>query len=432
MREPPSQTLMWTFIFAVALKVLGVLIAMMTAYVTTRTWAYERWWMALVSGLFLLGYLSIWRQVQGRFSAEIAHWHLIGGLFMAIMMHQVDLYQSVHVPIELWLENPQFTALMGWSEQDANNVHALGALFTIVPVVLASWQYGLVGMLPALMLAGSLYVGAPLVVPQPTFNWWFYAVRGFVLLGVTLILATVVMMLAEAQRRKQRELAEANVKLAEQAVLMEQLATSRERNRLARELHDTLAHSLSGTAVQLQAVGTLMQVDVAAASAELRSAQSQIKAGLTEARRAISALRASPLEELGLVEAIRQRANIISERSGIPITTTMDSPPSLSQVVAQTLYRIVDEALVNAEKYSQASHIDIMLRVVGGGVVLTIADDGVGFEQGAVSDFGELRDTEKYGLRGMHERAQLIDGELNIASVLGHGTTIQLRVEHVN
>ena len=394
---------------------------MITAYVTTGTWAADRWWMALSTGLILVALLMPWsRLVAAEQRPRFVDRQIVVALIFALCAHHIDLIQSSWVPYGDLATNDQFQARLGWTNQQINNVHSLGSLFTMVPVVLASWRFGIKGMFGSLGLAGLLYVSVPLVLPPDAFNWWFYAVRGFVLLGVTLILSFVVGTLASSQRRKQRELATLNQQLAQQAAMMDQLATSRERNRLARELHDTLAHSLSGTAVQLQAVGTLMKVDTGAASAELKNAQQQIKSGLSEARRAIAALRSSSLEELGLAEALTQRAANLAERIGIPVTTTIDPLPTIPPLTEQTLYRVADEALVNAEKYAQAKQIALTLTHKNGMLRLSIEDDGVGFDVNAVDS------AESFGILGLHERAALIQANLAIDSKVGQGTHIEL------
>ena len=427
MDRKPTAAWIITFIVAAALKVLGILVAMTTAQLTSGTWGFDRWAMGLATGLLLLILLFPWYR---RFnSLRAVHVQVILALSFAIASQYVDVIYSSHVAFDPLAQNDRFNLVLGWSLDQINNVHALGILFTMVPIVLASWHYGVWGMLASLGLNGLLYMSLPLFVPADAFNWWFYAVRGFVLLGTTLILAFVVGTLASQQRKREQQLAAANAKLAEQAAVMEQLATSRERNRLARELHDTLAHSLSGTAVQLQAVKTLMKVDVAAASAELTTAQNQIKSGLAEARRSIAALRASPLEELGLANALHERATALAERAGITINCTIDPLPPLPPLTEQTIYRIADEALVNAEKHAQADKIALRLGKENGekgkeNIILTVTDNGIGFDTATPTPSGH------FGLIGMTERAMLVNATLTITSELQSGTTITLTIPH--
>ncbi|MEL7234142.1 MAG: histidine kinase, partial [Chloroflexota bacterium] len=112
--------------------------------------------------------------------------------------------------------------------------------------------------------------------------------------------------LVEAQRQHRRELMEARSKVANYAAMVENLAITRERNRMAREMHDTLAHTLSATSVQLEAVNSLWDADEQKAQSMLQRALGTTRNGLTETRRALQDMRASPLEELGLVLAIKE------------------------------------------------------------------------------------------------------------------------------
>ena len=92
-------------------------------------------------------------------------------------------------------------------------------MFIIVPVILATWQYRFKGMVSSLLLAGVSFTGAAFLMPLDAFNWYFYSIRGFVLLGVCLIVGLVTWMLAEGMRNEQAKLGEANKKLAEQALI---------------------------------------------------------------------------------------------------------------------------------------------------------------------------------------------------------------------
>jgi signal transduction histidine kinase len=187
-------------------------------------------------------------------------------------------------------------------------------------------------------------------------------------------------------------------------------------------LHDTLAHALSGTAVQLQAVGTLLKVKPEVAADELKKAQAQIKAGLVESRRAIGALRASPLEELGLVPALIQRAESFAENAGISLHHQLDPLPKLPPLTEQTIYRIADEALLNVERHARASEVVVNLWENAGNLTLIIKDNGVGFAQN-----GKLPDGH-FGVMGMKERAKLIGGVLAVESGENAGTTVTFQL----
>lgn len=429
MHHSPPPLLLNTFRVAAGLKLVGVFVALLTGYLLVEMWMVRKWAASLVWGTGLLLLLLPWPRLFPRREALLMHVQLITAVALAITSPYLELIQSAWAPFAPLMRSPLFIERLNWSAEQINSIHALGLLFVMVPVVLASWQYGIKGMWASQAWAGLGYLATPYLLPADAFTWGIYAVRGFVLLGTTLIIAFIVSTLATAQRREQTavaaantQLAAANQKLGQQTAVLEQLAISQERNRLARELHDTLAHSLSGTAVQLQAVSTLLKVDPAAAAGELSAAQRQIKIGLEESRRAIAALRASPLETLGLAEAMRQRCLSLSGRSGIPIHCRITSPlPPLPPLAEQAIYRIMDEALLNAEKHAQASEIGVYLGQEGPApVCLQVWDNGVGFDVERVTGHG------RFGLLGMRERAQLIGSHLHIESRPESGTRIQL------
>ncbi len=431
MNHSPPPLLLNTFRVAAGLKLVGVIVALVSGYLLVEQVMWEKWMDSLVLGTALLLLLLPWPHLFREREMKLLHVQLITAVFLAITSPYLELIQSTHVPSEPLMSLPLFLERLDWTVEQINSVHALGLLFVMVPVVLASWQYSFVGMWASLALAGFCYLLTPFLLPADAFTWGLYAVRGFVLMGTTLIIAFIVSTLATAQRREQTavfkantQLAAANRKLAQQTAVMEQLAISQERDRLARELHDTLAHTLSGTAVQLQAVGTLLKIDPEAAADELVAAQQQIKFGLDESRRAIAALRATPLEELGLAEALRQRCHNLSERSGIPIHCQIEEMPLLPPLTEQTIYRVADEALLNAEKYAQATVISVRCSVFSKQVVLQVEDDGIGFIVESVMGNG------RFGLIGMTERADLINADLQIESEPGNGTSIKMVVDY--
>ena len=431
MKHTPPPLLLNTFRVAACLKLLGVFVALFSGYLLVGVVMVEKWLASLILGITLLLLLLPWPKRFPQQESKLVHVQLITAVILAIISPYLEMIQSAWSPFEPLMSLPLFMERLDWSVEQINSIHALGLLFVMVPVVLGSWQYSFRGMWACMGLAGSCYLAMPFLLPEDAFTWGLYAVRGFVLLGTTLIIAFIVSTLATAQRREQtavsqanNKLADANRKLAQQTAVLEQLTISQERNRMARELHDTLAHSLSGTAIQLQAVGTLLNVNPDAAAVELAEAQQQIKSGLDESRRAIAALRATPLEELGLAEALHQRCHNLAERNGLHSNCQINDVPGLPPLTEQSIYRIADEALLNIEKYAQASEICIQLSVVSEQIVLEVRDDGVGF------DVEKVQENGRFGIIGMHERAELIDGQLQIESELSKGTTVKMVVAY--
>jgi len=298
----------------------------------------------------------------------------------------------------------------------------------VVPLVIIAWQYDLRSVV--LFSIGTALLDLPLALwtANPSDAELFYIVPTLALRTVTfLVVGYMVTRIMSTQRQQRHSLTEANVKLAHYAATLEQLTTSRERNRLARELHDTLAHTLSAVAVQLEAVSALWEPDPAQARAMLDRSLAATRTGLTETRRALQALRATPLEDLGLALAIRQLADSVAERSRL--TVDVQTPARLDDLppdVEQCVYRVAQEALENAAQHAQARHVDVQLALAeepeGRRLTLTVADDGAGFDPADVDNGYHL------GLKGMRERAEMVGGTLEAESAPGQGTTVRLIV----
>ncbi|MCU0491997.1 MAG: sensor histidine kinase [Chloroflexaceae bacterium] len=295
-------------------------------------------------------------------------------------------------------------------------------LWLIPPLLLIAMQYGLRAVLGFTLLTTLLPPLLAIVVDDRG-SLFAYASHALLRCMLFLLVGFFVARIGAAQRAGRQELAVKNAQLAQYAAAQEELATSRERTRLARELHDTLAHTLSAVNIQLKALEVQLESEPAAARATLRQTQELTRTGLNEARRALHALRARPIEELGLVEALRRQAELIAGRAGFQLQ--FSAPPQLSGQkleLEQQLYRIAEEALNNVARHARARHVHVALQQHNGTLHLTIADDGVGFEVAHAHSNGH------YGLNGMHERAQLIGGKLAVESEPGQGTRVTLTI----
>ena len=168
--------------------------------------------------------------------------------------------------------------------------------------------------------------------------------------------------LMTGQRKQRQAMKEANRKLTHHAATLEQLTTTRERNRLARELHDTLAHTLSAVAVQLEAANVLWSTKPEQAHARLQKSIEVTRSGLTETRRVLQDLRASPLEDLGLALAVRNLAESTASRSGLKLDLHIaDRLGSVPPDIEQAVYRIAQEALVNVISHANARNLTVQL-----------------------------------------------------------------------
>jgi signal transduction histidine kinase len=239
-----------------------------------------------------------------------------------------------------------------------------------------------------------------------------------------LLLGYVVTRLVDAQRQQRRALAEANQKLINHAATLEQLTITRERVRLSRELHDTLAHTLSALTVQIEAILTRQASLPVKVRQILEKMQEITRSGLDETRRALSALRASPLEEMGLAAALRVLVEDFAERNRLTLEASFpDHIDDLPSEVEQCYYRVAQEALENVARHANAQRLTVTLEQKMGVLSLRIRDDGSGFL------LAEKMEEEHLGLKGMEERASLVGAELTILSQPGWGTTVDLRYE---
>ncbi|MDH3190706.1 MAG: histidine kinase, partial [Acidimicrobiia bacterium] len=228
----------------------------------------------------------------------------------------------------------------GLSPNEALADYWLPFFLLFVPFILTAWQYRYRWIL-VFTVASTV---ADLVVIGTVFRGYDVdlAVLGALILARAFLFAFIGLFVSKLVARQR----EAHLALMNHASTLEQLATGRERNRLARELHDTLAHSMTATAIQLEAVQALWEEDPEQARQLLDRALSGTRTGLAEARRAIEDLRASPLEEHGLAGAIEWLAEDLSAISGIEIVTSIDGQTKhVGETLEQATYRIVDESL---------------------------------------------------------------------------------------
>jgi signal transduction histidine kinase len=224
--------------------------------------------------------------------------------------------------------------------------------------------------------------------------------------------------LALAQRAA---LAIENARLYEQA---RQVATLEERQRLARELHDSVTQALYGVTLYAEAAARLLSSgEVGLAADHLRELRDTAQEALREMRLLIFELRPPVLRTQGLAAALQARLEAVEGRAGLETEFKVEGEGRLPLEIEEELYRIAQEALNNALKHAQAHSISVSLRRDQRTVILEIADDGIGFDPTNAQGHGGL------GLRGMEERAAQLGGRLTVRSRPGEGTTIRVEVD---
>jgi signal transduction histidine kinase len=200
-----------------------------------------------------------------------------------------------------------------------------------------------------------------------------------------------------------------------------ELSIVEERNRLARELHDAVTQKLFGVVLAAESGTALLAHDVGEAGAQLALVRDLAREAMEELRSVIVHLRPAALAAQGLAVALAKHVDVLRRSHGreIGLEVTGDAP--VPAAIEADVFRIAQEALHNALRHSGAEHIDVRLRCQPGGVVLTVADDGDGFDPAAVR-------SRTLGLTTMAERARAAGGTLTIESAPGAGTAVGLEV----
>lgn len=208
----------------------------------------------------------------------------------------------------------------------------------------------------------------------------------------------------------------------------EALAAERERLRVARELHDSLAKTVEGLAMSASMLPARCRRDPVVAARVAGELAADARQAALEARALMSDLRPSAELEMPLAEAVKRRAKSFAERSGIAVTVLADveESPGLARPTKHELLRILGEALVNASRHGRASEITVSLEDRPGALRLTVSDDGAGLPDSV--DIEQLKANGHFGLAGMHERARAIGATLEIAPADGGGAAISVQL----
>jgi signal transduction histidine kinase len=244
-------------------------------------------------------------------------------------------------------------------------------------------------------------------------------------LALALLLGLFIQAIAGQSERRREMIAELERARAENAALLaraREAAVLEERQRLAREIHDTLAQGLTGVVTQLEAAEAALQDRPGAARAHLDTARHLARESLGEARRSVNALRPGPLEDGRLVDAIGAVARDWSRTSGVPaVVTSVGQARPLPSETEVTLLRVAQEALANAARHAGASAVALTLAFGDDQVSLDVTDDGVGFDPAAPRSGNG---SGGYGLTAMRERVAALRGSLDVESGPGQGTTV--------
>jgi len=255
---------------------------------------------------------------------------------------------------------------------------------------------------------------------ESTSFWLLVSIPTVIFVGMYVTLYT---RQAEAREQAQKlasELELANRQLSEYAARVEDLTIANERQRMARELHDTLSQGLAGLILQLEAADAhLMNNRNDKARTIVADAMKQARATLTDARHAIDDLRKTSADDLD--SALHLEISRFTDATGIPCSFQADQIPPLADTVQETIVRAVAEGLTNAAHHAQARQVAVNVGVKDKNILVTIQDDGQGFDADAIP-------SGHYGLLGIRERVRLVNGTFEIQSESGKGTNLKVQI----
>jgi signal transduction histidine kinase len=327
-------------------------------------------------------------------------------------------------------------------------VHAIYALFaviglacaerrspwaqTAVLVVLAllggvvTWLSGLVGMLiympvlSATLLLFSTRAAVLAMLPLTALllaggYHWHNSPQNFLRIGAGFIASSVFVILFSRLMKRERL---AQLQLRQSSARIEELATANERNRIAREIHDSLGHHLMAMHVHLEAAHALVGRDAVAELDCLARMRESLRQGLEDLRRSVSMLRAQPLDGRPFAVAV---AALVEDcrAAGVDAQLSVSGQPrTLSPAVEFALYRVAQEALTNVRRHARAASVAIGLRYESAAVELAVDDDGIGAGPSAGG----------VGLTGVRERVDLLGGQVSIDTAIGRGFKLRARV----
>ncbi len=202
-----------------------------------------------------------------------------------------------------------------------------------------------------------------------------------------------------------------------------ELSIIEERNRLARELHDSVTQRLFGVKLAAESAATLLERDPSKAAVELARVSELARGAMEELRAVVFELRPGSLEREGLATVLRKHVEVLRRVSGVKIELGVCDVPRLAAGPATQVLRIAQEALGNALRHSAAKRITVKLGGDDERLFLKVSDDGCGFDPSGPEVRGQ-----RLGLTSMEERATELGGRLSVTSKLGEGTTVALEV----
>ncbi|MEA5569843.1 sensor histidine kinase [Calothrix sp. UHCC 0171] len=248
----------------------------------------------------------------------------------------------------------------------------------------------------------------------------FFGLNLSILFLLTLIFTLLLMNAVLSERQSREKLAAANKKLREYALRIENQATLEERNRLAREIHDSLGHSLTALNLQLETGLKLWQANPTKAEGFLTRAKELGSKALQDVRESVSTMRSHPWQGESLEQAIITLLEDLEHTIGVKPTYNINFSEQLSSEISVAVYRIIQESLTNISKYANPPEVKLEILTSPTELYLQIQDTGIGFDLN--------QNTTGFGLQSMRDRTEALGGKFNIETTPGEGCKIQVNI----
>ncbi|MCL4870773.1 MAG: sensor histidine kinase [Anaerolineae bacterium] len=284
-------------------------------------------------------------------------------------------------------------------------------------------------VIAVLILTGSIIyeqlagAGAAFSLTNPIIWLFLFTALGAIILGVW-----ITAIIGQSVRRRQL-IEQLEATRAELAAVERRAGVLEERQRLARDIHDTLAQGFTSIVMHLEAADQALPDDLTTLQKHLDQARGTARTSLEQARRVVHALRPQLLDQRSLPDAIERTAVRWQEETGIPLTTTTTGDPiPLHPDIEVTLLRATQEALANIHKHAQATAVQLTLSYIDDVVVLDVQDNGVAFAGAATAGAAASPLSGGYGLQVMRERVELCGGSVTLESEPGEGTTVVVSI----
>jgi signal transduction histidine kinase len=365
--------------FSYAALVLADLVAFLSGLPSARA----GWWIAAGS-LLVAGWLLLWARCRAADPSAGSGWTYLVGFAGMLLLASLSTFNISFTIVAVTLV-PQF--------------------FTMLPIPVATLAF-----VPMFIAAEHAHRAAVLAQADQ-FPWQQVVVRGaaVMVLGVSLRVL--------ARQMDERTRLQASLAAAERRAGMLE-----ERQRLAREIHDTLAQGFAGIVVHLETAEQMDPLLESPARSHLNLARSVAREGLEDARRMLAALRPEILEQRGLPQALERVCTEWSRRTGLKASLSITgAPATMHPDIELTILRALQESLTNIGRHAGARTAAVTLSYMEDILVLDVQDDGAGFDPALMAVAGK-----GFGLAGMRERAEALQGTFSLESVPGEGTTISL------